>query len=408
MSIVKNPPFPKNYANEFLVLKKGRGSYIWDEAGKKYLDFAAGIAVNSLGYGAKEIEQAAIRQLKDLIHVSNLFTTRPALDLAEMLTAASPLPKDQPWRSDFRPGYFAAVHFGNSGSEANEGALKYAKMSAGRKERPNGRRILAFKNGFHGRTLGALSVTHTEKYRKPYEPLIEGIEFAEYNDAAAVRALVSSEFTAVIVEPVQGEGGLTVMSPDFAAALNETCRKHDVVLIADEIQTGIGRTGTLFASESLGLEPDIVTLSKPLAGGLPLSATLIPKTINDLVQVGDHGTTFGGGPVTTAVAAVIWKKITSPGFLEGVRAKAAELEDGLSDLAGSSDRLGALRGLGMLRGVEVRDPELLPRIIEKAREKGLLVLRSGANILRMAPPLTVGRNELYDGLRILRSAVEEA
>ena len=407
MAIKKNPPFPNNYAKEFLVLDHGKGSYLYDSDGRAYLDFAGGIAVNSLGYGNKSLEKSITEQVKKLIHVSNLFTTQPAVDLATMLTRSSPLEKDQPWEAGKDPGYFQAVHFGNSGTEANEGAIKYARLYASRKKNPNGHKILACTNGFHGRTLGALSATHTEKYRKPFEPLIPGIEFVPLNDAEGLKSILNRDFCGVIVEPVQGEGGLTCMTKAFAQELNRLCNELDIVLIADEVQTGLGRTGTLFASQSCGLEPDIITLSKPLAGGLPLSATLLPQKVNELVQIGDHGTTFGGGPVTCAAAITIWETLNSPGFLEVVREKSQLLEDGLADLIADSDKLGFMKGRGLLRGVEVRDPELLPNIINRAKELGLLVLRSGSNVIRLAPPLTIKDDELYDGLRILRTIMEE-
>lgn len=407
MSYIKNPPFPKNYADEFLMLDRGRGAWVWDTSGRKYLDFASGIAVSSLGHRNPEILRELRRQSSKLIHVSNLYTTVPAVDLAESLVRTSPKPEDQPWSHSKHPGYFAAVHFGNSGSEANESALKYAKVYSQRKAKPNGRKLLAFKNGFHGRTLGVLAVTHTEKYRKPYEPLMEGVEFADFNDAAAVTRILNSDFTAVIVEPIQGEGGLNVMTREFANALNEACRKHEIVLIADEVQSGMYRSGTLFASEQLGLEPDIITLAKPMAGGLPLSATLIPAKINDLVHVGDHGTTFGGGPLTTAVAGTIWRHLNKPSFQRRLEDVSRHFEAELEATTVLSDKVGEVLGLGMLRGLRLKQPEKLLDLIAKCREKGLIVLRSGTDVLRLAPPLTVGGNELKQGFRIIRAALEE-
>lgn len=407
-AFVKNPPFPNNYSREFLCFDRGEGSFLVDIQGKRYLDFAGGIAVNSLGYGNEGIIQAAAEQVAKLTHVSNLYTTRPTVEFAQAVTASSPLAKDQPWQADKHPGYFEEVHFGNSGTEANEAALKYAKMYAGRKQTPNGPKILACTNGFHGRTLGALSVTYAPKYRKPYEPLIGGVEFIDFNDVKALESTLSTEFTAVIVEPVQGEGGLECMTQEFARSLNSLCRKFDVILIADEVQTGIGRTGTLFASQWVGLEPDIITLSKPIAGGLPLSATLLPKKINELVQVGDHGTTFGGGPVTTRVALEVWRQITAPGFLSGVGQRTAFLQSQLEALVQAlPSRLGSLKGAGMLRGIQVKDPDMLPGIISGARDAGLLILRSGTDIIRLAPPLTITTEDITNGIEILRKVLEE-
>ena len=257
-----DPPYPKNYATELLVIEEGDGVYLKDSAGRTYLDFGSGIAVNALGYGREDIAEIVSRQMKKLVHMSNLYATRPALELAEKIVAG---------------GNFAAVHFGNSGTEANEAALKYARLYAYRKKGPEHHKLLAFKGAFHGRTMGALSCTPTAAYRDPFEPLVPGCEFAPFNDSKALEETLDGSFAAVIVEVVQGEGGLAVMTEDFAKALNTLCAKHDVILIADEVQTGLGRTGSFYASEGVGLSPDIITLAKPLAGGLPLSATLLSR-----------------------------------------------------------------------------------------------------------------------------------
>jgi acetylornithine/N-succinyldiaminopimelate aminotransferase len=381
--------FPKNYSSKFLVLQRGEGVYVEDRAGNRYLDFGAGIAVNALGYGREDLARVAYEQMTKLIHVSNLYATEPAMELASELAGS---------------GDFAAVHFGNSGAEANEAAIKYARLYSLRTRGEGHHRVLCFRNGFHGRTLGALSVTPTPKYQEPFAPLLPGVEVLPFNDAAGVETTLDSTFAAAIVEPVQGEGGLDVVSPKFARALNATCRKHDVVLIADEVQTGLGRTGSLYASTSVGLEPDIVTLSKPLAGGLPLSATLIPARINDLLHVGEHGTTFGGGPVTCAVALAVWKQITGAGFLEGVAGKGEYLGKRLEELAAKYPGLGAIKGLGLLRGVVAEKPDGAA-ILDKAREEGLLLLRSGVNVLRLAPPLVISEQEIGKGIDILDSVI---
>ena len=305
-AFVEQVPFPKNYSSRMLVLVKGKGVHLEDRAGNRYIDFASGIAVNALGHGREDLARAAYDQMMRLAHVSNLYATEPAIELAERLVASGP---------------FQAVHFGNSGTEANEAALKYARLYSLRTKGEGNHRILCFTNAFHGRTLGALACTPTAKYQDPFKPLMPGVEVAPYNDVAKLEAVLDRSFAAVIVEVVQGEGGLDAMSPEFVKALNRLCRKHDVVLIADEVQTGLGRTGTLYASSGAGLEPDIITLAKPLAGGLPLSATLIPARVNEQVHVGEHGTTFGGGPVTTAVALKVWDIVSNPDFLAGVGAQ---------------------------------------------------------------------------------------
>ena len=386
-------PFPNNYNVPFHIFEYGKGCYIYDKAGKEYLDFGSGIAVNSLGHGREDLAAAAFDQMKKLIHVSNLYTTEPTLELGFKLTSS---------------GNFEAVHFGNSGSEANEAAIKYARLYAKRTAGDGKYKILAFKNAFHGRTLGALSCTPTTKYQDPFGPLVPGVEFCGYNDTAELEAKLDGSFAAVIVEPVQGEGGLDVMTQEFASKLNELCGKLDVVLIADEVQTGIARTGVPYASSLVGLEPDIITLAKPLAGGLPLSATLIPAKINKLVKAGEHGTTFGGGPVTCAVANRVLDLIFTPDFMADVQKKSEYLQKALEKLSEKHAAAGRIKGLGMLKGLEIGSAdesgmELCGKVIEKAKESGLLLLRSGKNILRIAPPLIITEKEIDKGISIIDS-----
>jgi len=316
-SLIHNPPFPKNYASEFLMLKRGQGAWLEDAGGKRYLDFGSGIAVNNFGYGDKELAKIAYKQMLEVTHVSNLFTTSATVKLAKELVAT---------------GHFQAVHFGNSGTEANEAALKYARAWSLRTKGEGNHHILAFKNSFHGRTMGSLSVTYTQKYRAPFEPLVPGVVFADYNNVQSLHENFSPHLAAVIVEPIQGEGGLSMMSAEFAQELNSLCERHNVLLIVDEIQTGLGRTGSFYAHTAIGLKPDIVSLSKPLAGGLPLSATLINEKVNSQIHVGDHGTTFGGGPVTTAVSLKVLERINQPQFLELVQEKGNLLRQQLEKL----------------------------------------------------------------------------
>ena len=398
--IVHEPPLPRQYGTELLVLKEGKGVYLWDVQGNKYLDFGSGIAVNALGYGREDIARIASDQMRRIVHTSNLYTTEPTLTLASKLIASGP---------------FQAVHFGNSGTEANETALKYARLYARRKRGEGHHALLTFSHAFHGRTLGALSVTPTEAYREPFEPLLPGVEVCPYNDVEALKKTVNDRFAGIIVEVVQGEGGLEVMSREFAQALNELRDTFDLVLIADEVQTGLGRTGYLYASEAVGLLPDIITLAKPLAGGLPLSATLFPEKINSLLKVGDHGTTFGGGPVTTAVASYLWDTVSNPDFHKEVREKGefleAELESLRKEWSSGAFLLSRVRGLGLLRGLEVEVEkgdmgEWMKKILQAARKEGVLVLRSGKNVIRIAPPLVISREEIREGIEKLRRALQ--
>ncbi len=386
--MVHNPPLPRNFAPDFLVLEQGEGVYVSDKDGNRYLDMGAGIAVNALGYGREDLAKIAYDQMRKLIHTSNLYTSRPTIELARRLVSSGP---------------FAAVHFGNSGTEANEAAIKYARLYAHRTRGPGHHRLLCTQNGFHGRTMGALSVTPNAHYQEPFQPLLPGVEVIPFNDPAALEKTIDDSFAAVIVEVVQGEGGLLPMSGEFADALNRVCSRHDVLVIDDEVQTGLGRTGSVYAYEQVGLRPDIVTLAKPIAAGLPLSATLIPEKINSLLKPGDHGTTFGGGPVTTAVAAKVWDTLTAPAFIEGIRSRAEHLTRRLEALRSRYPAFGPLRGIGLLRGIPVGPTEeagaaLGPSLLQAAKEEGVLVLRSGKNVIRIAPPLVIEPEEIDEGM----------
>jgi acetylornithine/N-succinyldiaminopimelate aminotransferase len=395
-AVVKNPPIPKNYGTEFLVIERGNGVYIKDAAGKEYLDFGSGIAVNALGYGREDLARTAYEQMMRLVHISNLYTTPQALALAEKLT---------------KTGNFSSVHLGNSGSEANEAALKYSRVYAQRVKGPGHHKFLCFEHAFHGRTMGALSCTPKAIYQEPFAPLVPGVEVAPYNDPEALARVLDRSFAAVIVEVIQGEGGLEPMTRDFAKALNELCAKNDVILIADEVQTGLGRTGYLYASEMVGLKPDIVTLAKPLAGGLPLSATLLPPKVHEIVKAGDHGSTFGGGPVTTAVAAKVLDIILEPGFLPEVRRKGDILQEELIGLSKTIPFAMGLKGAGMLRGLVLnlsREGKAIAMadVVKAAQEEGLIVLRSGENVIRMAPPLIIPDKEIKEGIARLARALK--
>ncbi len=394
---MKHPPFPKNYAPEFLVLDHGEGVYLYDENGNRFLDFGSGIAVNALGYGRDDLAETAYKQMLKTIHVSNLFTTRPAVELAQKLTDTGP---------------FAAVHFGNSGSEANEAAIKYARLYSLRTRGEGNHKILTFHNGFHGRTMGALSCTATPKYQDPFKPLIEGVVTADLNDADKLQAILDQSFAAVIVEVIQGEGGLFRMTKEFAETLNGLCKKHDVLIIVDEVQTGLSRTGSLYAYQSVGLKPDIVTLSKPLAGGLPLSATLIPEKVNALLHVGEHGTTFGGGPVTTTVGCLVFDTVSSRSFIDSIKKKGEYLASLLREVQSSVPAVMELRGAGLLQGIVIDEEKLhadepIKTIMGRCRDQGLLILRSGTNVLRFAPPLIIEEEELREGVEIIKSILQE-
>lgn len=391
-AVERDLPFPPQYGSELLVIRRGRGVWLEDTAGRRYLDFAGGIAVNALGYGRADLARTAMRQMRRLPHISNLFTTEPALALARAMLARGPFP-------------FASVFFANSGTEANEAALKYARLHSLRTKGPAHEKILCFSGAFHGRTFGTLSCTPTPKYQDPYQPLVPGVVVAPFNDPRALKDALTDEFAGVIVEVIQGEGGLAAMTPEFARALNDTCRATDAILIADEVQTGLSRTGTFYASEGVGLRPDIITLAKPLAGGLPLSAVLIPEKINALIHLGDHGTTFGGGPVTTAVALEVWKTISAPAFIQRVATLGEKLSRGLEDIKARRPSMGALQGRGLLQGFEYNGGEVRD-LLAKLQAAGLLALRSGSNVVRIAPPLVITEKEIAKGLQIIEEVLQ--
>ena len=314
-----------NVYDRDIVLVKGKGSKLWDADGREWLDFAAGIAVNGFGYGDRKIVAAIKKQAETLVHASNLYHTEPASRLAARLVALA---------------FPSKVFFTNSGTEAWEGAMKFARRIGNEQGRTE---YVVFEHSFHGRSMGALSTTWTAKYREPFEPLVPGVRFVPRNDIAAVAAAVSEKTAAVMIEPVQGEGGIRPASPDFLRGLEALCRERGCLLVFDEIQCGLGRTGKMFAFQHSGVVPDILTLAKPLAGGLPMGAILLKEELAHHLKVGDHGTTFGGNAVCAAAANAVLDHLEEPGFLDDVAARGLYLQRGLKKLARkhkSADRRG--------------------------------------------------------------------
>lgn len=398
-----NPPLPRQYGESLLVFEHGEGCRLFDRAGKQYLDLGSGIAVNSLGYGRDDLAEIAAEQMKKLIHVSNLFATEPQLELAGKIINAS------------APGgvhaHFEAVHFGNSGTEANETAIKYARLYAGNRRGEGHHRLVSFTNSFHGRTMGALSLTANPAYREPFGPLIPGVEILPFNDTETLVSTLDETVCGVMIEPVQGEGGLNIVSREFAETLNSLCRKFDILLIADEVQTGMGRCGTMYACSMVGLEPDIITLAKPLAGGLPLSAVLVPNRVNAMLKPGHHATTFGGGPVTTSVASAVWDIMANPDFLAETRRKGNLLESLLTEGLFELGIEGEVRGAGLLRGLRLLgnkyDGGWCSTILKSAMDEGLILLKTGADVLRIAPPLVISDVELAEGVSLLFKIIKK-
>jgi predicted acetylornithine/succinylornithine family transaminase len=364
-----------------LVIASGKGSRVTDEDGRTYLDFAAGIGVNGLGYGDRKVLAAIRKQSARLIHTSNLYYTGVVGELADRLASLA---------------FPSKVFFSNSGTEAVEAAIKFARRIGG----PSGRTdLVAFERAFHGRTLGALSLTWNAKYREPFEPLVPGVKFLPWDDLSAARAAIDQKTAAVFVEPVQGEGGVRPAPPEFLQGLRDICRDTGALLVSEEVQCGLGRTGKYFAYEHAGIRPDILTLAKPLGGGLPLGAVLLREDLAPLIAAGDHGSTFGGNPVAAAASLAVLDRLTEPGFLEKVAKKAGRLRRGLNLLARQHRAIKQVRSLGLMVGVEFAGPAVA--VVRGLRERGVLATRAGENVLRLLPPLVVKPKEIREFLDVL-------
>lgn len=379
------------YARAPFVLQEGKGVRVYDSDGKSYLDFVSGIAVNALGYGDAQVLQALTQQASRLMHVSNLYLTAPQAQLAEMLV---------------RNSFGDKVFFCNSGTEAVEAALKFARKWAKTVHSPEKSEVLAFSDAFHGRTLGALSITPRAHYQDPFRPLVPGAKFAIYNDLDSAAAMLDERTCACIVEPLQGEGGVNLAQPGFLQGLRRLCDERKCLLIVDEVQCGLGRTGTLWAHEPSGIRPDIMTLAKPLGGGLPLGAVLMTDDVASVMAVGDHGSTFAANPLVCAVAQTVLGRIAQPAFLAHVCAMGAYLHNGLVALQAKYDCIRDVRGLGLIWGV-VANSDVAP-IIDAGYAHGLLTCKAGAQVLRLLPPLIVGEAEIDEALAILDKAFAAA
>jgi len=377
----------QTYRRADIVLARGDGVYLFDTDGRRYLDFMSGIAVAALGHADPDVTAAVAQQAATLTHVSNLFHTIPQVGLARRLVTHS---------------FADRVFFTNSGAEAIEGALKFARKWA-RGRGPGKHEIVAFSGSFHGRTMGALSVTYKAAYREPFAPLVPGVCFAPFNDLDAAAAVISDATCAVLVEPVQGEGGIHAATPAFLRGLRALCNQHGALLIFDEIQCGLGRTGRLWAHEAAGVTPDIMTLAKPLANGLPIGAILLTEDVAAAVGPGEHGSTFAGGPVVCRAGEVVFDRVSDPAFLAAVAANGEYLRERLRALA--SPLVVEVRGEGLLVGVELKTA--VAPILAAARQRGLLVINAGDNTLRIAPPLIVTRDHIDAAVAILGECLVE-
>jgi len=379
------------YTQPDFVLTRGEGVRVWDEDGNAYLDFTSGIAVNALGHGAPVIADAIAQAVsKGLIHTSNLYRTRPGEELAELLVERA------------FPG---KVFFCNSGAEANEAAFKFARKWARAQSGPDRHEFLAFHGSFHGRLFGSLAATDRPAYQEPFQPLMPGVRFVDVGDLTAVdRALAGGSVAGVIIEPLQAEGGIRPVAAEFLAGLRARCDEAGTLLIFDEVQCGLGRTGSLFAFEEAGVVPDILTLAKPLAGGLPMGAALVDDAVAEALSPGDHATTFGGGPLVASVALAVVREISRPEFLRGVRERADHLVARLTELASAHASVVQIRGRGLIQGV-VLDGPAAP-VVARARELGLLLVGAGPEVVRLLPPLNVTTEELDEGVVVLDRALK--
>jgi acetylornithine/N-succinyldiaminopimelate aminotransferase len=376
------------YGRQPLVLVKGEGCRVWDDAGREYLDFVSGLAVVNLGHAHPDVAKAAAAQLTQLVHVSNIYYTTPMVELAETLVRLS---------------FADRVFFANSGAEVNEGAIKLARRYSRERFGEGRHRIICTENSFHGRTLGALSATGQSKFWQGFEPLLPGFLFVPFNDLDAVAQAVDDTVGAVLLEPIQGEGGVNLPSLDYFKGLRQLCNDQGLLLILDEIQTGLGRTGKLFAHENFGITPDVMTLAKGLANGLPMGALLATEAVAQAFVPGTHASTFGAGPVVAAAAKTVLELLSRPEFLAGVRQRGAFLQERLADLQSRSAIIKEVRGLGLMWGLELSQ-EGAP-VVAACRERGLLVNCTQGNVIRLLPPLVVSTKELEIGLSILGEAV---
>jgi len=368
---------------------RGSGVELFDEEGKAYLDFASGIAVNALGYNDPGIRQVIDSVLDSgLLHVSNLYRTEPGERLARFLVENS---------------FASNVFFCNSGAEANEGAFKFARRW-GRAVGSDGKTgIIALRGAFHGRLFASLAATDRPSYRAPFRPLAGGVSICERDQTELDAALDGDSVAAIIVEPVQGEGGVRVVEPELIRYIRKITSERGIALVFDEIQCGLGRLGTFMAYERCGVVPDMVTIAKPLGGGLPMGAVLVNAEIGATIKPGDHGTTFGGGPMVAAVADHVVRRLADPELLATVRKNGEWLGDQLSGIARRSGRVRAVRGMGYMWGVDVVEPAA--EIVQRGWDAGMLVITAGEHTLRLLPPLVIEKKDLERGLTILEKIV---
>jgi acetylornithine aminotransferase/acetylornithine/N-succinyldiaminopimelate aminotransferase len=383
------------YERNPILFVDGAGMHLIDDSGAQYLDLLSGIGVNALGYGHPAVVETINRQSRKLVHVSNLYFHEGQAELALRLTERAGMDR---------------AFFCNSGTEAWEAAMKLARAYSAMKRSEGqalGTKFLALENSFHGRTMGSVSTTHKDKYREPFQPLVPGVEFVRFNDVDHLRASFSNEVCAILIEPVQGEGGIRPVSQEFFAAARELTQSTGALLIADEIQSGLGRTGKWFAYQQFGIRPDVTTLAKPLAGGLPLGAMLCTEEASRAIHPGLHGTTFGGGPLACAVAIAVIDAIEQEGLLANIRETGAYFKGQLHDLAAKHESVVDVRGMGLMLAMEMNSADLAKKIVAKMLERRILINRTSETVLRFLPPFIMGKEHVGLAISALNEILTE-
>ena len=373
-----------------IVIEKGDGVYIYDVEGKKYLDFTAGIAVSALGYSNESYKEALKNQIDKIMHTSNLYYSVPTAKAAEKLVKATGLKK---------------AFFTNSGAEAIEGALKMAKRYAYDKNGAGDYEVIAMNHSFHGRTMGALALTGNAHYQEPFGKMIPGVKYAEYNNLESVESLINENTCAIILETVQGEGGIYPGEKSFIEGIRKLCDEKDILMICDEIQCGMGRTGEMFAYQNYGIKPDIITCAKALGCGMPVGAFVAGDKCCDSLVPGDHGTTYGGNPLATAAVSTVFDIFKKENILENVREVSAYFEQQLDGIVSDFENVKERRGMGLMQGLVLTTP--VGETVNKALKNGLLVISAGSDVLRMVPPLIITKENVDEMIGILRKSLSE-
>ncbi|HBZ53635.1 MAG TPA: aspartate aminotransferase family protein [Eubacterium sp.] len=373
-----------------IVFDHGDGVHLYDNDGKSYLDFCAGIAVFALGYNNKYFNDAIKAQVDKIIHTSNYFYSLPMANAARRITAAAHMDK---------------IFFTNSGTEAIEGALKVAKKFGFLRDNTHDHEVIAMSSSFHGRSMGALSVTANHKYQDPFGPLIPGIRFATYNDLDSVKALISDKTCAIIMETIQGEGGITPATPEFIEGVRKLCDDNNLLMILDEIQCGMGRTGKMFAYDQYGVLPDVVTVAKAIGCGVPLGGFMVRGKARDVLVAGDHGSTYGGNPLATAACNAVLDQYEELDLLNHVEKVGSYMYDKLEELKNSKSCIKDHRGMGLIQGIELSEDVTAGDVVKKAMDKGLILITAAKNVIRFLPPLVITEADVDSMIDIIKDCL---